>query len=231
MLPHTGRQRSRFRPARNAVTVTYRHRLADVEFTEVIRRRRMVRNFDQDRPVPTAIRERLLATARRAPSAGFSQGWGFLALEQPADRGLFWAATTDPQAPPDRWLAGMRRAPLLIVCFSNKSVYLERYAESDKGWTDRSEDRWPVPYWDVDTGFAALLIHLDSVDQGLGSCFFGVPPERVADLRAAFAVPDAFRPVGVLAIGYPAPDPRSPSLRRGHRSAAEVVHLGRWNNL
>lgn len=218
-----------FRPARNAGLPSYRHKLAVVEFSELIRRRCMVRAFHPDRPVTAQMRDRLLAAARRAPSAGFSQGWGFLVLEDDADRDLFWSVTTAADPAPDAWLTGMRDAPLLVVCFSNKSAYLDRYAEPDKGWTDRSEDHWPVPYWDIDTGFAALLIHLDAIDQGLGSCFFGVPPQHVAALAGAFGVPDEFRPVGVLAIGYPAPDRRSPSLRRGHRPEAEVVHLGRWH--
>ena len=47
----------------------------------MVRRRRMVRNYDPDRPVPAEIVDRLLAHALRAPSAGFSQGWGFLVLE------------------------------------------------------------------------------------------------------------------------------------------------------
>ena len=42
-------------------------------------------------------------------------------------------------AHPDGWLTRMRRAPLLIVPLSNKSAYLDRYAEPDKGWTDRDE--------------------------------------------------------------------------------------------
>ena len=47
----------------------------------MVRRRRMVRDYDPDRPVPADVRERLLAHALRAPSAGFSQGWAFLVLE------------------------------------------------------------------------------------------------------------------------------------------------------
>ena len=45
----------------------------------------------------------------RAPSAGFSQGWGFLVLTSRADRDRFWAAATPRGARPDGWLAGMRR--------------------------------------------------------------------------------------------------------------------------
>jgi nitroreductase len=188
----------------------------------------MVRDFEPDRPVPPEIRDRLLEHAIRAPSAGFSQGWAFLVLESPGERDRFWAATTDG-GPADGWLTRMRRAPLLIVPLSHKQAYLDRYAEADKGWTDRDESRWPVPYWDVDAGMAALLMLLTAVDEGLGACFFGIPPERVDGFRAAFGVPPAYRPVGCVAVGYPGDDDRrSPSLKRGRRGVEEVVHRGSW---
>lgn len=61
---------------------------AAVEFSEVVRRRRMVRRYAA-RPVDRAIVDRALANAIRAPSAGFSQGWGFLVLDTPADVDAF----------------------------------------------------------------------------------------------------------------------------------------------
>ena len=51
-----------------------------MEFQEVVRKRKMVRSFE-DRPVPHDVVERMLTNAQKAPSAGFSQGWGFLVLE------------------------------------------------------------------------------------------------------------------------------------------------------
>ena len=198
-----------------------------MEFQEVVRRRRMVRNF-ADRPVEPAIVDRLLANAIRAPSAGFSQGWAFLVLDRAADLDRFWAATTPPAAGTDAWATGMRRAPVIIVPLSCKRAYLDRYAEPDKGWTDRDETRWPVPYWDIDTGMAALLILLTVTDKGLGGCFFGVPPGQHAAFRAEFGVPDDYTPIGAIAVGHRAPDRRSPSLRRGRREVDEVVHRGRW---
>ena len=203
-------------------------RLLFVEFREVVRRRRMVRDYDPDRPVPPEIRERLLEHAIRAPSAGFSQGWAFLVLETTEERERFWTATTDDSAP-DPWLTRMRRAPLLVVPMSAKDVYLDRYTEPDKGWADRDESRWPVPYWDVDAGMASLLLLLTAVDEGLGACFFGIPPSRIDAFRAAFGVPGEYRPVGCVSVGYPGDDDRrSPSLRRGRRGIEEVVHRGRW---
>jgi nitroreductase len=203
--------------------------MAGMEFQDVVRRRRMIRNYDPDRPVPAEVRDRLLQNALHAPSAGFSQGWAFLVLEDAGDRERFWQATNgDDAGEPDAWLRDMSRAPMLIVALSHKDAYLDRYAEADKGWADRDEARWPVPYWDIDTGFAALLIMLTAVDAELGACFFGVPVEHIDAFRVAFDVPAGYLPVGVVSVGYPAPDRRSPSLRRGRRPVAEVVHSGRW---
>ncbi|MHB1928301.1 MAG: nitroreductase family protein, partial [Acidimicrobiales bacterium] len=106
-----------------------------MEFSEVLRRRRMVRDY-LDEPLPPGATDQILAAARRAPSAGFSQGWGFLALEDAGDRERFWSHV--PGVMP-----GMRCAPLIVLCCSHKAAYLERYAEPDKGWTDRDEGRWP----------------------------------------------------------------------------------------
>ncbi|MGZ4698314.1 MAG: nitroreductase family protein, partial [Oryzihumus sp.] len=75
-----------------------------MEFQEVVRRRRMVRRYDPDRPVPPEVLDLVLRTAIRAPSAGFSQGWDFLVLAEPQERQVFWGATTDPDTEPDSWL-------------------------------------------------------------------------------------------------------------------------------
>lgn len=188
----------------------------------------MVRNFDADRPVAPELVDKLLGYAVHAPSAGFSQGWDFLVLATRADVEEFWAATTVSDIP-TKWLEGMRRAPVIIVPLSHRDAYLDRYAEPDKGWTDRDEARWPVPYWHIDTGMASLLMLLGAVDEGLGACFFGIPPEKIDDFRAVFGVPASRTPIGAIALGHPAPDRRSGSLKRGRRDVPAVVHRGRWD--
>jgi nitroreductase len=75
---------------------------------------------------------------------------------------------------------------------------------------------------------AALLMLLTAVDLGLGSCFFGVPPDRHDALREVFGIPPGRTPVGVVSVGYAAPDRRSPSLRRGRRGLDQVGHVGRF---
>ena len=191
----------------------------------------MVRRYD-DRPVDPAVVDRMLEHAIRAPSAGYSQGWGFLRLDGPEDVARFWTATSPQQGADSTWLDGMRTAPVLIVPLSNRDAYLDRYAEPDKGWTDRDAARWPVPYWHVDTGMAALLILQTAVDEGLGACFFGISPDRTAAFRAEFAVPDHYTPIGAITVGHRAADagPAGSAARRPRRTTAEVVHRGTWGS-
>ncbi len=203
-----------------------------MELSAVIRARRMVRRYEPGRPVEPAVLGRVLAAATRAPSAGFSQGWDFVVCRRPADVDRFWGATTDPDSEPDSWVLALRTAPVLVLCLSDRDRYLRRYAEPDKGWDDPDPEqrlaRWPVPYWDVDTGMAALLMLLTAVDEGLGACFFGVEPARTQAVLQAFAIPADRRIVGVVSLGHPAPDRPSPSLRRGRRPVGEVAHDGRF---
>ena len=198
-----------------------------MEFQRVVDRRRMVRNYS-DRAVDPAAVDRILSNALHAPSAGFSQGWAFLLLDDEPTVARFWACTTPDSDGMDAWSEGMRRAPVIIVPLSCKREYLERYAAPDKGWTDMDESRWPVPYWDIDTGMAALLMLLTVTDEDLGACFFGIPPEMIAAFRSEFGVPDDYTPIGALSIGHRAEDRPSPSLKRGRRSTDEVVHRSRW---
>jgi nitroreductase len=205
-----------------------------MEFDEVIKRRKMVRAFT-GQPLPDGTADRLLRAANRAPSAGFSQGYSFLVLEGPEQCAPLWdmfyeLATSEETTADDdpAQVTALSPAPLVIVPLASKDIYLDRYAEPGKGWTDRDESRWPVPYWYIDTGFTALLILLKVVDEGLAAVFFGAPPFE--GFRARFGIPEQWTPIGVIAVGYPdyASDPVPPARASDRRSLAELVHRGRW---
>jgi nitroreductase len=87
-----------------------------------------------------------------------------------------------------------------------------------------------VPYWYIDTGFAALLILLAVVDEGLGAVLFGIQPEVMTEFRAEFGVPDEWTPIGAIAVGYPDPasDPVPPAKAKDRKTLGELVHQGRW---
>lgn len=195
-----------------------------MEFSEAVRRRRMVRSYDGSRPVPPELVDKVLLAALRAPSAGHTQGVSFLVLQTPEETSAYWAVTTTA-GEPDRWLRGMRSAPVLVLVWTSVEDYLDRYAEPDKGWVDRDLTRWSAPYWYVDAGMASMAALLAAVDCDLGACFFGVPPDRLGAVREAYGVPQDQLSVGALSLGYP----DSTGRRRVARERrAGRVHAGRW---
>jgi nitroreductase len=191
-----------------------------VEFAEVVRQRRMVRTFGAER-VPDEAVEQMLRHAARAPSAGFSQGQAFLVLDRAEDLARFWRVASGAV------VESVRTAPLVIVPMACKRVYLDRYAEPDKGWTDRDEARWPVPFWYIDTAMAAMSMLLTAVDEGLGALFFGILPHEVQPFREQFGVPADHDPIGALAIGYDAEEQKR-DLRHRRKPLESLVHRGHW---
>jgi nitroreductase len=201
-----------------------------MEFTKVLHRRRMIRSYQQARPVPPDALDAVLAAALRAPSAGFTQGISFLVLSSDAERETFWRLTADADS---AWLRGIRTAPVLIAVWTSQQTYLDRYAEPDKGWTDRDPARWTAPYWFVDAGMASMAALLSAVDQHLGACFFGIPADRVAAVREAFGVPTSQLSVGVISLGYSAAAPEVRSIggsptRRPRKVPTDLIHHSVW---
>jgi nitroreductase len=198
-----------------------------VEFADVVRRRKMVRTY-VDRPVETALVARILAAAHRAPSAGFSQGFEFMLFEN-EDARRFWDVMM-PKDPPVQ-MPDLVKAPVVIVPVARRDVYLDRYAEEDKGWSDRAESRWPIPYWIVDAAFASMLALLAAVDAGLGALFFGIGDQaEVNRFKEVFGLPERVDPIGAIAIGHAAPvDPvKSSAGSRARKPLDSIVHRGRW---
>jgi nitroreductase len=196
-----------------------------MEFGEVVRRRRMVRNY-ADRPVERESLERIAAAAQRAPSAGFSQGVRLVVVTERDRRAAIAAACDEAQyvaAGFDPWLS---RAPALFVPCVSEEVYRARYREPDKRRPGEPEKEWPVPYWWVDVGCTVMLILLAAVDEGLAAGFLG--PRDGPALRRALGVPTEYTPVGVITIGHPAADRRSGSLARGWVPSGEFVRWEGW---
>jgi nitroreductase len=227
---------ARDEPACSDTDPSRRPYASGVEFSEVIKRRKMVRAFT-DEPLAPGVTERLLRAANRAPSAGFSQGYSFLVLEGHEQTAPLWdlyyadASSAGAREARERAeIAALSHAPAVIMPLACKDAYLDRYARPDKGWTDRDEARWPIPYWYIDTGFTALLILLAVVDEGLGAVFFSIQPAIMPAFRARFAVPREWTPVGAIAVGHPDPgaDPVPPARASDRKGLGELVHRGRW---
>jgi nitroreductase len=202
-----------------------------VEFRDILKRRRMVRAYTSE-PVPRDSLERIVATIRRAPSGGFSQGQRFVVVTD-HDRKRSIADVVGEEyyvgegfAP---WISGA--AALIVVC-AREEDYHERYRQPDKLDESGAEIEWPVPYWYVDAGKAAMLILLAAIDEGLAAGVFGVPAGRMDEFRELLVLPDDVAVVEVITIGHPAEDTvsdqRSSRGTRPRKSLDELVRWERW---
>jgi nitroreductase len=197
-----------------------------VEFREVLRRRRMVRRFDP-RPLPAEVLDRILHSATRGPSAGFSQGLDLLVLEGPAAVRDFWLATADPRYGKPYSTA---EPPVIVLVLADKQAYLDRYGAPDKaGLGMEVEEGWPVPYWDLDAAMAVMLMLLAATDEGVGAWYFGVF-HGAETLLDRYGVPPGHHLIGAVALGHPGADdrPGGSSRTRHRRPLDEIVHRGRW---
>lgn len=196
-----------------------------MEFSEVVRKRRMVRHFTNE-PVSLEAVERMLELARRAPSAGYTQGASFVVVTQPQTQRAIAELCHEEEYVQGGFDPFISQASVLVVPCTGEAAYHRRYQEPDKINPDGSEIDWPVPYWFMDIGCAIMTLLLAAVDEGLAAGFAGV--HDLDALRALLAIPDEVTPMGVIPIGHPAPDKRSPSLERGRKPREEVIHCEQW---
>lgn len=189
---------------------------ADHDVLDVIRRRWSPRAFDPNRAVPLAELARLFEAARWAPSSGNTQPWRFLAADRgrSPERHAALLATLTGKNP--AWAGA---APVLVLVAVQ--VTLERGESPD-----------PVGYYD--TGQAVALLTVQATSQGLSiRQMEGFDRERA---REACAVPAAYEPAVVMAIGYSG-DPESLVLEkhreaertpRNRRPISEFAFDGEW---
>jgi nitroreductase len=188
----------------------------------------MVRAFT-GAPVAPDVVDLLIDLARRAPSAGNSQGVGFVVLIGPDETARYWEVALPAERRDGFGWPGLLSAPVLVLALVRADTWVERYAEPDKAahGLGAGEDAWPVPYWWVDGGMAVEHILLGAVDARLGACFFGLF-DHEADVLSALGVPEGWRAVGTIALGHPAPDEPGLSANRPRRTVDEVRHRGGW---
>lgn len=194
-----------------------------MEFTDVVGRRRMVRNYTSD-PVDENALERIIDAGLRAPSAGFTQGQSFVVVTEADRRSRIAELAGEPEYVAKGFDPWVSRAPVHIVVCVSESAYHDRYREPDKTDASGEETDWPVPYWWVDAGASLMAILLAAVNEGLAAGFLGA--QSFEGLAALLEIPDEVAPIGIVTIGHPAPDRTSSSLARGRRPG--TVHREVW---
>ena len=192
-----------------------------MEFSDVVRRRRMVRNYTAEAVDPAAL-NRIIDAAVRTPSAGFSQGQRFVIVTDADTRAAVAAAAGESEYLEKGFDPWISKAPVHIVICADEQAYRERYAEPDK----RGTDDWTVPYWWVDAGASLMAILYAAVDEGLAAGFLGA--HAMNEVRDAVGIPPGILIAGVVTVGHPAADKKSGSLDRGRVPRSEMVHWEKW---
>lgn len=196
-----------------------------MEFKDVVLKRRMVRNFS-DKPVDSQIIQRIMELTRHAPSAGFTQGQSFVVVTRPELKKAIAETCRETFYVQSGYAPFISKAPVLLVPCASEDAYHRRYQEADKIRADGTEIEWLIPYWFMDIGCAVMIALLAAVDEGLVAGFAG--SQDLDALRSVLKLPTEVTPVGVIAVGYRAPDVPSPSLKRGRKPDADYVHYETW---
>jgi nitroreductase len=175
------------------------------EFDDIIKRRKMVRQYIQDKPIPQEIVNKLIANAHRAPSAGHTQVQEFIIIQDPLIKKKLGEAALNQEQVYD--------APLLIVVCANTSRSVGRYGK-------RGIEFYSI----IDGAFASMLILLTAVNEGIGACFVGAfLDDKVSEI---LELPKYVKPIGIIALGFPAEDPGK--FKR--IDISKLVHYEKYSN-
>jgi nitroreductase len=185
----------------------------------------MVRRYEPE-PVPREAIERIVRSVRRAPSAGFSQGLRLVVVTEGERRRRLAEVIGE-----ESWVG---TAPVLVVVCVREDDYHDRYRQPDKlALTGGVEIEWPIPFWYLDAGAAAMLILLAAIDEGYAAGLFGVFVEAIPAFREELGLPDDVEITCCITIGRAADDTEasalSSRLTRRRRADKEIVRWERWS--
>jgi nitroreductase len=157
-----------------------------MDFDEVVKKRKMIRKYQQDRQISTDIINKLLKNVHSSPSAGHTQVQEFIVVKDPIiKRKLCQASLGQNQ---------IEEASGLIVVCSNISRSVNRYRK-------RGTEFYSV----IDGAFASMIILLSAVNEGIGASFVGAFEDN--EVRKILRIPIQVKPIGIIALGYPAEKP------------------------
>jgi nitroreductase len=125
-----------------------------MDFDEVIKKRKMIRKYQQDRQIPTDLINKLLRNAHRSPSAGHTQVQEFIIVIDPITKKKLCEASLGQSQIED--------ASVLIIVCANTSRSANRYRK-------RGTEFYSV----IDGAFASMIMLLSAVNEGIGASFVG----------------------------------------------------------
>jgi nitroreductase len=158
--------------------------LRSEELIEFLKTRRSIRKFKQQ-SVSRDILEKILDTARYAPSARNSQPWVFIVVEDPSIK--------ESLSRIHQWAWPLANAPLGVAVACNKDLSPDSYL--------------------LDCSNATMYIMLSAHAYGLGTVWIQTMRDN-DKIREILGLSSNYVVVSLLAMGYPdehpAPKPRKP---------------------
>lgn len=200
-----------------------------MDFADVVRKRRMVRHFTSE-PVEAEVIARVCDVARRAPSAGYSQGQSLVVVTREETRREIARLCSEEEYVASGFHPWISEAPVVVVACVSETAYHRRYQEPDKlAESGGVETEWPVPYWFMDIGCTVMALLLAAVNEGLAAGFAGAETtERRLEMQRLLGIPDEYTVVGVIPIGHGVQEPPSPRLKSRRKPAEEFTHYEGW---
>ena len=175
-----------------------------MDFDEVVKKRKMVREYQRNRQVPTEVINKLLKNAHRSPSAGHTQVQEFIIVIDPITKKKLCQASLGQSQVED--------ASVLIVVCSNTSRSVNRYGK-------RGTEFYSV----IDGAFASMIILLSVVNEGIGASFVGAFEDN--KVSKILGLPAHVKPIGIIALGYSAEKPE----RFERIELNKLVHYERYD--
>ncbi len=206
------------------------------DFLELVKNRRSFRRFKSD-PVPKEILEKVLEAARHSPSAGNSQPWEFVVVQdvatkksitqsitsgyqkiRKADPTMYWAVAVQPH---------LSTAPVLIIVCGDR----------------RLEDTYPVHLprevlLRQSLAISIYTLQLAAASSGLATAWATMQTElRETQIRKLLGIPDVYTVDHIIPLGYPDEEKEKsdkalrPVRERAsfRRELAEVVHYEHYD--
>lgn len=181
---------------------------------ELVRWRRDVRRFRAD-PVPASTVDRLLRLADHAPSVGNSQPWRILSVESAAVRADVRANFEAQRVASGSIYQGDRAdlyVRLKLAGFDNAPVHLAVFCDGGTAQGDGLGQQTMPQALDQSCTCMITVLWLAARAAGLGLGWVSILD--AASVSRTLRVPDDWRLVGYLLMGWPEEDSEVPDLER-----------------
>lgn len=177
---------------------------------EAIRTRRSVRKY-KDTEIPKEHIQKMLESARLAPSGNNTQPWRFIVIrDQEMKKRLYEVCQRQ------RW---MLEAPVLIACVADLKARLK---DTEGVRIDETSPDVEVKKIIRDTTIASEHIVLEAQELGLSTCWIAWFVQE--DVRPILNIPEDKYVIAIITVGYSDQNPKP----RPRKALTKIVHFEKW---